>query len=367
MKSLRSYILVYWKSIGFSLLFLTCEALCDLLQPTIMARIVDRGIAHRDMHTVLALMARMFGITAFGAIAAVSRNNISSIASTRFGADLRSGLFKKIQTFSFSSVDRFETGSLVTRLTRRDDDWLVELQNGEVLRARTVFLANGKHDLRGWERGHGVQGDLIGFKMHWQLAPAQIEDLRGALEMFLFRGGYGALSLVEGDAANLCLVVRRSELRRIGGWSELLADLLDGSRQLRKRLHCAKALWDRPLAISPIPYGYLVRGGSSLWCIGDQAAVIPSFTGNGMSIALHSGRLAAEMFLAGAREDEFHRRLHKQLRRGMSLATLISRAMVTGAGRMMMPHSLSLYPNTMRWIAASTRIPEWALLTKPVS
>jgi flavin-dependent dehydrogenase len=258
-------------------------------------------------------------------------------------------------------------GSLVTRLTRRDDDWLVELQNGEVLRARTVFLANGKHDLRGWERGHGVQGDLIGFKMHWQLAPAQIEDLRGALEMFLFRGGYGALSLVEGDAANLCLVVRRSELRRIGGWSELLADLLDGSRQLRKRLHCAKALWDRPLAISPIPYGYLVRGGSSLWCIGDQAAVIPSFTGNGMSIALHSGRLAAEMFLAGAREDEFHRRLHKQLRRGMSLATLISRAMVTGAGRMMMPHSLSLYPNTMRWIAASTRIPEWALLTKPVS
>ena len=263
------------------------------------------------------------------------------------------------------SGGRVRLGALVERLTRRDADWLVELQNGELLSARTVFLANGKHDLRGWERGRGVQGNLIGFKMHWQLKPLQIEALRGSLEMFLFPSGYGALSLVEGDAANLCLVVGRSELRRIGGWTELLANLLDDNQQLRQRLRGAKTLWERPLAISPIPYGYLVEGGSGLWRVGDQAAVIPSFTGDGMSIALHSGTLAAEMFLAGAGEEEFHRKLHKQLKSGMSLATLISRAMVTGAGRTLMPLSLSLYPNAMRWIAASTRIPEQALLAKP--
>lgn len=256
-------------------------------------------------------------------------------------------------------------GALVERLTKRDDHWLAQLRNGDLLRARTVFLANGKYDLRGWERGRGVQGNLIGFKMHWQLTLAQTEALRESMEMFLFPSGYGALSLVEGDAANLCLVVGRSELRRIGGWTELLANLLDNNRQLRQRLQSAKALWERPLAISPIPYGYLVEGGSGLWRVGDQAAVIPSFTGDGMSIALHSGTLAAEMYLAGAGEEEFHSKLHKQLRRGMSLATLISRAMVTGAGRALMPLSLSLYPNAMRWIAASTRIPEDALLAKP--
>jgi flavin-dependent dehydrogenase len=263
------------------------------------------------------------------------------------------------------SGGRVRLGVLVERLTRRDADWLVELQNGELLSARTVFLANGKHDLRGWERGRGVQGNLIGFKMHWQLTPAQTEALRDSMEMFLFPGGYGGLSLVEGDVANLCLVVRRSALRRIGGWTELLANLLDDNRQLRQRLRGAKTLWERPLAISPIPYGYLVEGGSSLWRVGDQAAVIPSFTGDGMSIALHSGVLAAEMYLAGAGAEQYHRRLHTELSRGISLATLISRAMVTGAGRALMPLCLSLYPSAMRWIAASTRIPEQALLAKP--
>ena len=117
MNSLRGYILKYWKSITLALLFLACEAICDLFQPTIMARIVDRGIAHRDMPVVLALMGRMFIITAVGAVAAVGRNILSSRASTGFGADVRSGLFRTIQSFSFASIDRFETGSLVTRLT----------------------------------------------------------------------------------------------------------------------------------------------------------------------------------------------------------------------------------------------------------
>jgi ATP-binding cassette, subfamily B, multidrug efflux pump len=117
MNALRGYILRYWKAICFSLFCLSAEAICDLLQPTIMARIVDRGIAHRNLHLVFALMGQMFAITALGAAAAVGRNILSSVASTRFGADVRSALFRKIQSFSFASIDRFQTGSLVTRLT----------------------------------------------------------------------------------------------------------------------------------------------------------------------------------------------------------------------------------------------------------
>jgi flavin-dependent dehydrogenase len=258
-----------------------------------------------------------------------------------------------------------ERGAVVEGLTRRDGAWLAEMRDGGSWRAATVFLANGKHDLRGLKREPGKQGDMVGFKLHWRLSAAQTQALRGFMELFLFRGGYGGLSLVEGDAANFCLVVQRAELRRLGGWSELLAAIVGDNEALRERLEGATALWDRPLAITSIPYGHLAGRADGLWCVGDQAAVIPSFTGDGMSIALHSAALAAEMYLAGESADAYHQTLRAQLKRGMGLATLLSRAMVSGVGRRVAPVGLALFPDAMQWIARSTRIPAERLAVHP--
>ena len=92
-------------------------------------------------------------------------------------------------------------------------------------------------------------------------------------------------------------------------------------------------MWDRPLAISSIPYGHLAGQPFGLWCVGDQDAVIPSFTGDGMSITLHSAALATEMYLAGESAERYNHRLHAQLSRGMNLATCLSRSIVTKTGR----------------------------------
>ena len=258
-----------------------------------------------------------------------------------------------------------ERGVFVDQLTTHDGLWHARLRGGQSLCAHTVFLATGKHDLRGWERSPSRQSDLVGFKLYWRLAPAQTAGLKESIEIFLFRGGYGGLSLVEEDAANLCLVVRRSRLRSLGGWPQLLASVLRENRPIQQRLHGAVPLWHRPLAIASIPYGYLAAQPCGLWRIGDQAAVIPSFTGDGMSIALHSAALATAMYLAGESPDQYHRKLHAQLSPAMSLATGLSRAVVTRAGRSLAPIALSLFPHAMRWIAASTRIPSEALLPNP--
>ena len=74
-------------------------------------------------------------------------------------------------------------------------------------------------------------------------------------------------------------------------------------------LHNATPCWPKPLAISPIPYGHLGGPADGMWRVGDQVAVIPSFTGDGMSIALHSAVLAAEMYLDGKSADDYVRRL----------------------------------------------------------
>lgn len=117
MKFLSKYIKKYWVSFCIAVLFLTFEAVCDLLQPTIMAKIIDKGVARKDIHYVLQMGGLMLAITAFGAVSAGTRSVMASIVSQNFGTELRFDLFKKIQTMSFKNLDQFDRASLITRLT----------------------------------------------------------------------------------------------------------------------------------------------------------------------------------------------------------------------------------------------------------
>ncbi|WP_132012593.1 ABC transporter ATP-binding protein [Hydrogenispora ethanolica] len=126
---LKKYIPKYWKLFCLAVACLTVEAICDLLQPTIMARIIDHGVATRRLDSVLRLGGLMLTVTALGAAAAVGRNILSSRVSQRFGTELRSDLFRQIQSLSLENLNRFETGSLVTRLTN-DVTQVQNLVNG---------------------------------------------------------------------------------------------------------------------------------------------------------------------------------------------------------------------------------------------
>ncbi|NMB95992.1 MAG: ABC transporter ATP-binding protein, partial [Clostridiaceae bacterium] len=117
MSLIGKYIKNYWKLYLSALIFLVIEAFCDLMQPTIMSDIIDIGVASKDINYVLYSGGKMLAIAAIGAVAAISRNIISSNVSQRFGCELRSDLFKKIQFFSFDNIDKFEPASLITRLT----------------------------------------------------------------------------------------------------------------------------------------------------------------------------------------------------------------------------------------------------------
>jgi menaquinone-9 beta-reductase len=258
-------------------------------------------------------------------------------------------------------------GVFVEKLLRNPDGFSIQIRGGEEISAKTAFLATGKHDLTDLPRGKGSQPDLVGFKMHWHLDPAQLKLLCGSMELFLFCDGYGGLSLVERDTANLCFVVRQQRVRELGGWFGLLDAIRREVPALDRILAGATQCWPRPLAISPIPYGYLAKSASGIWRIGDQAAVIPSFTGDGMSIALHSADVAAEMYLAGKTPDEHLACLGRQLRPGMRFASALSRMMVTSTGRVLAPFVLCIAPGAMSWIAAQTRIPDRALNTIQIS
>ena len=123
------YLRKYWKKYrALFLLSVFCvavEAICDLLQPRIMAELIDDGVARGDLDFVLRTGLRMLGVVAFGALFAMGRNAASSYVSQSFGAELRKDIFIKVQSFRPDDIDGFDGGSLVTRLTND----VTQLQN----------------------------------------------------------------------------------------------------------------------------------------------------------------------------------------------------------------------------------------------
>jgi flavin-dependent dehydrogenase len=253
-------------------------------------------------------------------------------------------------------------GAKVNQLVAADGGYSARMDDGTHVDARQVFLATGKHDLRGHKRPSGLQDDLVAFKLHLRLSSSQTADLEQHVELVLFNGGYAGLQPIEEARANLCLVVRRKRLQESGGrWETLLAELRAESSHLDARLAGAEPCWAKPLALSAIPYGYVRRRSDGLWRLGDQAAVIPSFSGDGMSIALHSAELAAATYLAGRSANVYQQRLARDVTAQVLLATALSQGLVRGLAQAALTGIARVSPRLMATVAFHTRVSDAAL------
>lgn len=117
MWKLKSYLRPYWVWSVLAPLMMMLEVFMDLLQPTLMASIVDHGIMTKDLSHIYSTGLTMLGVAFVGLIGGVGCTVFSSIASQNFGNDLRINLFEHIQKFSNKNLDQLKTGSLITRLT----------------------------------------------------------------------------------------------------------------------------------------------------------------------------------------------------------------------------------------------------------
>lgn len=93
------------------------EVVVDVLMPVLMARIVDVGIANRDIADVGRVGLIMIALAFVAVFSGGYASRLAALASQGAGTELRLDLFKKIQSFSFSNLDRFSVPSLITRLT----------------------------------------------------------------------------------------------------------------------------------------------------------------------------------------------------------------------------------------------------------
>lgn len=116
-KFLKKYISDYKFLFWTGVLCVAFEGICDLLQPTFMARIVDDGIKEGNLKLVLIYGGIMLAISLVGMVFAFSRNIIAIKVSRTIGKNIRRDSYKHVLFFCENSMDRFGSGGVITRLT----------------------------------------------------------------------------------------------------------------------------------------------------------------------------------------------------------------------------------------------------------
>ena len=116
-KKLASHLGEYKRAAILTPMFSALGAVMDILQPTIMAFIIDQGIEKSDMNAILKYGLLTFLVAAFALLLGVLAGRFAADASTGFAGNLRDAMYESIQHYSFSNIDKFSTAGLVTRMT----------------------------------------------------------------------------------------------------------------------------------------------------------------------------------------------------------------------------------------------------------
>lgn len=117
MKELIKYLRNYIKESILAPLFKMLEASFELFVPLVMAAIIDNGIKNSDKPYIFKMGMVLVGLAIVGFISALTAQYFSAKASVGFGKELRSDLYRHINTLSYSEIDKIGTSTLITRLT----------------------------------------------------------------------------------------------------------------------------------------------------------------------------------------------------------------------------------------------------------
>lgn len=134
----------YWKSTVLAIFMLMAVVTADLIIPRLVQRIVDEGIVPGDMTIVINTTLIMLGVSLISALMTLCNTMLSVRVAQNFAADLRSEVFRKIQTFSFGNLDRLQTGQLMIRMTSdiSQEQQIVLMSMRMLTRGPVMFLGS---------------------------------------------------------------------------------------------------------------------------------------------------------------------------------------------------------------------------------
>ena len=273
---------------------------------------------------------------------------------------LAAGLSRRALDEALLQAARAAGAELVRgRAARAAEGLRLRLNDGGEIEAEALFLATGKHELRGLARPLEGRSEepAAGLRAALAATPALAAPLAGTIELHLFDEGYAGLLLQEDGCANLCLSVSRRRLAAAGSPAALVEELGREAPRLGDRIGgAAPEPWE---AVAGVPYGWSARTSEpGLFRVGDQAAVIASLAGDGIAIALASGLAAAGAYRSGGAEaaSAYQSAFARRAARPLAVAERFRRAAERSGPRGALMRLLAAMPLLVPLAARLTRI-----------
>ena len=117
LKTLLAEVKQYKKASILTPAFMVGEVVMEILIPMLMAYLIDSGVEKGDVRTICITGGAMAVMAMLSLACGVLSGKYGARASSGFAHNLRQSMFRNIQTFSFSNIDKYSTAGLVTRMT----------------------------------------------------------------------------------------------------------------------------------------------------------------------------------------------------------------------------------------------------------
>ena len=137
MKTLMKALKAYWGYILLAIALLYLQAQSDLALPDYMSKIINNGVMNGDIAYIWRTGGMMMLVSLAGTVCSIAMGYFAAKVAANVGADLRMGIFSKVQSFSNAEFDHFSTASLITRTTND----ITQIQMLLVMSIRMVFYA----------------------------------------------------------------------------------------------------------------------------------------------------------------------------------------------------------------------------------
>ena len=177
----------------------------------------------------------------------------------------------------------------------KENRFFLKLNKGNSLSANHVIGAFGKRSKvdKAMDRPFMHQrSPFIGVKYH-----VKTDFDPDTVALHNFEGGYCGLNQVEKGIFNLCYLGSKEQLRHYGSIPEMEKEVLHKNPHLRQIFQNSEFLFDKPEVINEINFSPKQPVEGHILMVGDAAGLITPLCGNGMAIAIHTGKLAAEAIL----------------------------------------------------------------------